>query len=736
MAERSKIIDPDVQKWLNHFGVYDKEFDKWTHRVERILKRYRDDNRSERNQSARFNILWSNVQTLVPAVFARMPRPEVTRRFHDNDPVGRVASLLMERALDYEVQHYPDYRATMRQDVYDRFLGGRGTAWIRYEPHMRAPRLQLPQDGVEITEDTDEPAEELDYECAPVDYVHWKDFGHTVVRTWEEVSAVWRCVYLTKQAVEDRFGEKIAKRIPMDARPDEISRQTYGSSGEERERARIYEIWDKTEKKTIWLSKGIKEILDEQDDPLGLEEFFPCPRPLFATLTNESLIPVPDFTLYQDQARELDILCDRIDGLVKALQVKGIYDAEFKELGRLFKEAENTDLIPVKNWAAFSEKNGLKGSIDLVDLDPIGRALKEAYLAFEQVKNQVYEITGISDIIRGETNAQETATAQQIKGQYASLRLKNMQADVAQFASELIQMKAQVICNKFAPQTFLQISAAEQLAPEDRQLIMPAMQLLFGERIMNADAPSAPNPMRSFRIEVASDSMIQIDEAEEKESRNQFLTATAGFLKNLEPIMVQMPPLAPIVMEMLKFTVQGYKAGRVIEGKFDQVVQQLTQMAQQPKPPSPEEQKAQAEMQKMQAELKAKQEEHAMTIKADGEKHAQEMQMQQQKHALEMKNSHEQAMMDRKNQNMQAQDEMRFKRQEMAMKAPETAPVDAEGNAAASPMMKMAEQMTQAMQLMAQVAEMMQQQMGMARKLIRDPQTGEKMSVPVPMRMQ
>src|SRR3990167_5246689 len=218
-------VSSKVQKWLNHFSVYDKEFDKWTHRVERILKRYRDDQRSERDKTAKFNILWSNVQTLNPAVFARMPRPEVSRRFHDPDPVGRVASLIMERALDYEVMHYPDFRSTLKQCVQDRFLGGRGTAWIRYEPHTRAQSLELPQDGVEITEDTDEPAEELDYECAPVDYVHWKDFGHTVARTWEEVTAVWRCVYLTKEAIEERFGKDKAKKIPMDAKPDEMSRK-------------------------------------------------------------------------------------------------------------------------------------------------------------------------------------------------------------------------------------------------------------------------------------------------------------------------------------------------------------------------------------------------------------------------------------------------------------------------------------------------------------------------------
>ena len=139
---------------------------------------------------------------------------------------------------DYEIQHYQDYRTTMEQVVHDRFLPGRGTAWIRYEPHIKAVQLGQPEDGVEVTEDVDEPQEELDYECAPIDYVHWKDFGHTVARTWEEVTAVWRKVYMTREACVERFG-KDGESIPLDSRPDD---QKNKSDENADSRALIYEI--------------------------------------------------------------------------------------------------------------------------------------------------------------------------------------------------------------------------------------------------------------------------------------------------------------------------------------------------------------------------------------------------------------------------------------------------------------------------------------------------------------
>src|SRR6266436_4350048 len=173
-----KEVKDSVQIWLDHISAYDDRFGKWDKRVDKILKRYRDENRKTTDTQSKFNILWSNVQTLIPATFSKLPQPDVSRRFRDTDPVGRVAALILERALDFEIQHYQDYRQTMRQSVHDRFLGGRGTAWARYEPHIRAVQLGEPEDGQEITEDAkvEDTQEELEYECAPVDYVHWKDF--------------------------------------------------------------------------------------------------------------------------------------------------------------------------------------------------------------------------------------------------------------------------------------------------------------------------------------------------------------------------------------------------------------------------------------------------------------------------------------------------------------------------------------------------------------------------------
>jgi hypothetical protein len=622
-------MEHTYEDWYNCIAQYERTFKEWEGRADKIVKRYRDESRSRNNPQAKFNILWSNVQTITPAVFARLPRPDVSRRFRDNDPIGRVASMMLERALEYEIEHYGDYASAMKQTVQDRLLGGRGTAWVRYEPHITGMKggeaEDMPEDGLQVTEDTDEAEteggiyreneERIEYECAPVDYVYWRDFGLTVARTWEEVTAVWRKVYMERPALIERFGEELGSRIPLDTKPD-TSKSFNQKMGEGSREALVYEIWDKTSGQVLWLSKSMGKILDTRDDPLQLENFWPCPKPMFATLTTDSLIPVPDYVLYQDQARQLDTLADRIDGFIQALRVRGVYDASEPSLQRLFTEGENNALLPVKNYAAFSEKGGMQGAINLVDIAPIAAALQSSYAAMDQVKGQIYEIMGIADIQRGQTDPNETLGAQIIKSNNASGRLKTMQHEVVNFATALLQIKAQIICQHFTDDTIVKISGAMQLSPQDQALIPQALALLKDE------------PAKNFRIEVTTDSMIYQDEQQEKQDRVEFLTAVSQFMQTALPVATQSPELTPLLMEMLKFGVTAFKAGKGMEGLIDETADKFRAQAQaqegQPKPPTPEMQKlqmqAQMEQAKMQAQAQAKQAEMQMQVQMDQQK--------------------------------------------------------------------------------------------------------------------
>jgi hypothetical protein len=672
MANDKATVDHSYEDWYKTIVGYERSYKRWEARVDRIVKKYKDDSRYDRNPNARFNILWSNVQTIQPAIFARLPRPDVSRRFRDNDPIGRVASMILERALEFEIEHYGDYKSAMNNAVLDRLLGGRGVAWVRYEPHIvgeEAGEEDTPDDGLSVTEDSDEAEtpegienesqERIEYECCPVDYVHWRDFGHTIARTWEEVTAVWRRVYMSRPALVERFGEEMGYKIPLDTKPDDL-KQSYKSDDGVYE-AVIYEIWDKETGKVLWISKSLGKIIDERDDPLQLENFWPCPKPLYATLTTDSLEPIPDFTIYQDQARELDVLCDRIDGLINALKVRGVYDASASELQRLFSEGENNTMIPVSNWMAFAEKQGMKGAIDLVDLTPFASALMACYQAMDQVKGQIYELMGIADIQRGQSDPNDTLGAQIIKSNNASGRLKTQQHAVVDFATSLLSIKAQIICNHFTDDTLIKISGAMQLSDQDKQLIPQAIALLRDEASKN------------FRIEVTSDSMIYQDEQQEKQDRVAFLAAMGQYMQMALPAAQASPELTPMLCEMLKFGVTAFKAGKQLEGIIDETADKLRESQKQsegqPKPPPVEIQKVQmeqqAEMQKLQ--MQAQLEQAKMQNQMQLEKAKQEYQAQENQLKFQLEEQRNQADNQMKMQADQMKMEMEVKVAQMKM---------------------------------------------------------------------
>lgn len=637
--------DDDIsayQKWMHEITCYEEEAEKWVERSKKIIRRYKDDRTTRDKRGSKYNILWSNVQTLLPAAYNSPPKPNIERRFKDDDDVGRVASQVLERSASYFLDK-DNFDSIMRQAVLDRLLPGRGTAWVRYSPTFR--------DAAEVTDDV-EVEQELDSEEVCIDYVHWNDFGHTVAKTWEEVDAVWRIAYLDRDALIARFGEELGKEIPLDYVPKKLD----GAKLQEAvNKAAIYEIWSKKTKEAYWLSKAHPTLLDEREDPLGLENFFPCPKPVYATLTNESLIPIPDYYEYQDQANELDELTARISQLTRAIKVAGVYDSSAQGVQRLLAEGVENVLIPVEQWAVFAEKGGIKGVMDFMPMKEIMETLLGLYEARDKVKADLYEITGMSDIIRGGSNPDETATAQQIKGQYASLRLNYMQKDIARFSRDLVRLITEIVAEHFSLDTIKNISGVKCLTEQEKQMLqmqyappMPGQPLMPPKEMPEEVQEQLEQPsweqveglirnqeIRCYRIDIETDSTIKADEEAEKAARVEFLTAAGGFIK--EAAQVQNPDIQPLLMEMLMFGVRSFKAGRDLEGEFEIAMKKLKKSAENPAPPqpSPEMLQMQADQQNNQAKMQMADQQHQMEMAQRQQEQQTQAQIEQHKNEME-----------------------------------------------------------------------------------------------------
>lgn len=649
MADAPSIDDARLaRQWIDELDLAERDKDraKWLKRAGEIIKLYKEDRPASRTRK-RFALFWSNIEVLKPATLARVPLATASRRYKDSDPVGRVASEILERALNFSLDSY-DFSAVLYGCRDEFLLLARGVAWVRYIPHFQQaqtapaePGEQVPAPvggeatSVEISDDA-EGYEVVDWEEVRADYLNYEDFLHNPARQWSEVRWVARRAFLTQQELLDRFGEK-GRDVPLDFKAPNIADDADSSQ----KKASVYEIWDRVTKRAIWIHKGCPTYpLDARDDPLKLKDFFPCPKPALGTIGPDSIIPVPDYIYYQDQAEEIDTLTTRIDKLIDALRVRGFYSSSNETDLNTLLAANDTTLIPVDSWAALGDKGGLKGIIEWFPVEQIATTLKQCFDARRQVIDDVYQVTGISDIQRGDTDPDETLGAQQLKANYGSARVHERKKELARFARDILQIKAEIIASRFDPQTLSQMTDVQLLTNAEKQQVQQQLQAYQRAQQIAQQArqpaqpgqpppqapppmPSAPDPkqvellqkpswddvmallqnpaLRAFRIDIETDSTIEPNDQLEKQRRIEFVTAVGQYLANSLPVVEANPAILPVITQGLLFLVRGFRVGREMEDTIERAMEQLQASAaqgqgQQQKPgPDPQAEQARAQ---------------------------------------------------------------------------------------------------------------------------------------------
>ena len=573
-----------AQYWQMELDSSDQSEKDWRERGRAVVARYRDERETDgygTGLSKQFNILWSNTETMKGALFARMPKADVRRRYSDNNPITRQVAIVLERALQYGNEVYSADKP-IKAAIEDYLLPGRGVVWVVYEPIFVKEKIQvesLDEFGNMVMIDQEE--ERIADQRCYFDYINWEDYRESPAKRPEDVYWKARRHLLTRDELIEK-GFKNAKNVPLNWSPE----PTEGYQEEYSEifsRAEVWEIWDKYSSKRFFISRGYNEVLAEDDDPYELENFFPCPDSLVAIRTNETNVPIPEFTLYQDQADELDRITTRISNLIEGLKRRGIYDASVPELSHLADAGDN-DFVPSENFAQLAAKGGLQSVFQQEDIAPIAQVLQGLYQQRNQVLDTIYQITGISDIIRGSTKASETATAQQLKAQFGSMRMRKKQSEIAEYIRDLFRLKAEIIAEHYEPETLAAMTALT-ITPE-------MMQIMRDDKL------------RGYSIDIESDATIFTDEEEEKKTRIEFLSSFGAYLQQAIGIANQSPALTPLAFQALRFLMGAWKVGRTFEDVIDRTEAQLTQQAQQALQAGPQPSEAERiATQKMQTEM-------------------------------------------------------------------------------------------------------------------------------------
>jgi hypothetical protein len=633
--------DPEfVRSWLEAIEVASKEEKDWRETGDKAVNvfRSRSDKGDGQKRERTFNILHANVETIVPALYNSLPVPDIRRRFNDDDPVGREISELIERCISFSIDNY-DFDSHMRAAVMDMELPGRGLSRVRYVPYF------------------DEANENKVYEEVICEHVPWKRFRRGPAQMWTDVPWVAFELFLTREELR-RLAPDVADDVDLDCNADGYVEKGDGQNVPDiYKRAHAWEIWDKESRKVIFIapSYNLKPIYME-DDPLGLTGFFPLPRPLYAIETSDTLVPVTPYEIYRDQAEELERISRRIMVLINALKARGVYDGRMEEIGRLAK-AEDNELIPIESAMVYADGGGLEKGILWFPVQVIAVVVEKLYIQREQIKQAIYEITGIADILRGSTNPNETLGAQQLKAQWGSLRIQRKQAEVQRYARDLFRLKAEIIATKFSFETIMMMTGQKYPSMQEKQMAQQAMAQM--QQAVQAQQsppqgqpgqgqpqgqsgpqggnvvpmrPQAPPPdptkmkeiqeilskpsreeiervlrddlMRAYRIDVETDSTVRADMTRNVQMMTQFLQGTAQYMQAMGPAVQAGYMGAPEAVAIFASFARNFRLGKQAEDALDK----LKEKAESFKPPSPDEGKKEA----MQAEMEFRKQETAM----------------------------------------------------------------------------------------------------------------------------
>jgi hypothetical protein len=618
--EYNVALEPQSAKaWLNLLQESEDAFEDWNDHCDKIDRTYASLERlSQNGRDKQFQMLWANIEVIKPSIYARPPKPAVVPKFKDRRPVYQAASEVLERCVTvvFDLAHIDALMLQLRDDV---ALLGRGVPWLRYESGDRGGYYGR-------------------FERVCIDYKHRRDFLHSVSRCWYEVEWVAGASYMTRAQARERF-RPYSGNAYQDAeyKVDKESKEIGGA--DDRERAKFWEVWHKGEQRVVWVAEGCEDILDDSDPHLELSDFFPCPRPAYGTLQRGSLVPVPDPLQYKDQLDELNTLTSRFHALSDALQVKGFYPAGGAEIADAIETAMKIHnpgqvLVPISNWAAFGQS---KEVILWMPIETIAQCIAQILVARKQVIDDIYQITGLSDIMRGATDARETLGAQQLKSQFGSSRIKDKQMEMVRVARDMVVIASEILTQKFDPATIVEMSQTQ--LPRQRDQQQQVMQLTQQMRMLQNQASNViampqvrqmaqQNPeqaqqvqqqvqqqmqqlqqqidklseqanldqvltflkdarAKAFTLDIETDSTIFIDEKAEKEARNEFTGVLGTLIPQLMQLLAAEPGAAELCGDILKFTIAPYRVGRTLDGSIDEAVERLKLKGDQPRGDDP-----------------------------------------------------------------------------------------------------------------------------------------------------
>lgn len=491
-------------------------------------------------------------------------------------------------------------------------------------------------------------------EKAVLEVVQYNDYRCSDARNESEIEWQAKRAFLDRYQVEERFGLEIADKLHYDSFP-ELSRRDVTQKNEKLEgKAEVWEIWCEATNKVYWLQANYEKIIiEESEPPIKFERFYPCSA-IRQSTDPDSVIPVSDYTHVKDQILEVERLTTRIHAMTQAVRANFVFDSA---MGLTLQQLFEDDLkgLPVDNWPSNRGRGGLQGSIEFAPVEQFANVLNILQQNRQNALQQLYETLKVSDLLRGTSEQYKSATANRLENQWSSMGLIVRQNQFTKFVSDAIMHLGTIIAEQFDEETILDVADADRLIaetlpsqppapmPQPMGMEAPQPEIPFGgEPVeepegmpempegMEAQMPGNPeaeiekveaeiieilrdSKKRCYRIQIASDSMVAIDQQQQQQEGTALIQTAGAFFDQMRGLVDQYPPLAEFSISLFQNMIRRFKGGKELDGIFTKALKQIGEIARakeeaakQPPPPDPTMLEVQGRLQIAQIEAQAR----------------------------------------------------------------------------------------------------------------------------------
>ena len=338
---------------------------------------------------------------------------------------------------------------------------------------------------------------------------------------------------------------------------------------------------------------------------------------------------------------------------------------------------------------------------------PIEQAAKVVVILTQQreaCKQVIYEINGLGDILRGQSNASETLGAQQIKAQWGTMRISTLQRELQRYIRDMMRIMAEIISEKFQLDTLQKMTGLNY--PTDEQVQQAMMQYQSQMEMFNQQAqmaqmqppgqppmggqpppqpPQQPVPppftweslqkvmkddcQRTYKVDVETDSTTASTVQEDMKGLTELLSGIVAFVQGVAPA-VQMGALPMEAAKEIMMTIcRRSKMGSAVEDALEKMKEPQAPQDPNAGAAAAEQAKQQLEMRKHQDLLQLKNMELQGQAQLEQAKLGQAAQLEQMKTQATSQSEQMRAAADAQASQAQAQATMEVERFKAELKA-------------------------------------------------------------------